>query len=378
MLIAWAIFVSPKSRTVHDHKEGAETGTNRTARGIPGQSFDWRMVESEDYVNYIANLRAIGCPEETIRDLIIADVNKLFEDRRKHLFAARTNRYEYWKPAKQRFTHVFDEQKVAAQQALAKERRTVLKELLGFEPEEKIDYMPWNPLEEMLDFLPPSKRVEIMEFEQRFNARQVVLMNNWADANVQQMFEKQREAELAQILSPEDFEAYQVRRSGTANKVASELTAFDPSEQEFRDILKLRKSIEDEFGTTRNGRLGSAATAKMDEELKNLLGDSRYAEYDRSQSSLYKTIYLVADRNGFSKEAADKVYELKTSAETQADSVRRDQSLTWEQRADALAAIRHKADIAAHAVFSHEALLTLESHGSWLSGIAAPASPVPR
>src|SRR4051794_1792422 len=36
----------------------------------PAQSFDWRMVESEDYKKYIANLRAIGCPEETIRDII--------------------------------------------------------------------------------------------------------------------------------------------------------------------------------------------------------------------------------------------------------------------------------------------------------------------
>ena len=49
----------------------------------PTQSFDWRMVESEDYKKYIANLRAIGCPEETIRDIIIADVNKLFASRKR-------------------------------------------------------------------------------------------------------------------------------------------------------------------------------------------------------------------------------------------------------------------------------------------------------
>src|SRR5258705_5916727 len=48
----------------------------------PAQSFGWRMVESEDYKKYIANLRAIGCPEETIRDIIKADVNKLFASRK--------------------------------------------------------------------------------------------------------------------------------------------------------------------------------------------------------------------------------------------------------------------------------------------------------
>jgi len=33
----------------------------------PAPPIDWQMVESEDYKKYIANLRAIGCPEETIR-----------------------------------------------------------------------------------------------------------------------------------------------------------------------------------------------------------------------------------------------------------------------------------------------------------------------
>src|SRR3954462_879248 len=37
--------------------------------------FQWASVESPDYREYIANLRAIGCPEETIRDIVIADVN---------------------------------------------------------------------------------------------------------------------------------------------------------------------------------------------------------------------------------------------------------------------------------------------------------------
>ena len=42
------------------------------------QLFSWREVESADYATYIANLRDIGCPEQTIRDIIIADVNQLY------------------------------------------------------------------------------------------------------------------------------------------------------------------------------------------------------------------------------------------------------------------------------------------------------------
>ena len=35
------------------------------------QFFTWQEVESDDYPAYIANLRDISCPEQTIRDIII-------------------------------------------------------------------------------------------------------------------------------------------------------------------------------------------------------------------------------------------------------------------------------------------------------------------
>ena len=35
--------------------------------------FRWSQLESTDYRQYIANLRAIGCPELTLRDIIMTD-----------------------------------------------------------------------------------------------------------------------------------------------------------------------------------------------------------------------------------------------------------------------------------------------------------------
>src|SRR5579871_2618058 len=46
------------------------------------QSFNWSEVESPDYRLYIGHLREIGCPEQTIRDIVIADVNKLYQRKR--------------------------------------------------------------------------------------------------------------------------------------------------------------------------------------------------------------------------------------------------------------------------------------------------------
>src|SRR5262245_59632483 len=37
-------------------------------------AFVWSQVESTNYFEYIANLRAIRCPEQTIEDIIAADL----------------------------------------------------------------------------------------------------------------------------------------------------------------------------------------------------------------------------------------------------------------------------------------------------------------
>jgi len=45
----------------------------RTNVFLRRQFFSWQEIESPDYQVYIANLRDIGCPEQTIRDIIIGN-----------------------------------------------------------------------------------------------------------------------------------------------------------------------------------------------------------------------------------------------------------------------------------------------------------------
>jgi hypothetical protein len=92
--------------------------------------FDWRMVESEDYKKYIANLRSIGCPEETIRDIIIADVNKLYESKGKAL-AGPKKKFEFWKPGAGMAGAGIDPERTEKERTLNKEKRTLLTELLA-------------------------------------------------------------------------------------------------------------------------------------------------------------------------------------------------------------------------------------------------------
>ncbi len=49
--------------------------------------FRWSQLESSDYRTYIANLRKVGCPELTIREIVAADVADLFAPQRGPLLA---------------------------------------------------------------------------------------------------------------------------------------------------------------------------------------------------------------------------------------------------------------------------------------------------
>src|SRR5882757_2123017 len=57
-------------------------GQIRTNVVVRRQFFTWQQLESPDYQAYVTNLRDVGCPEQTIRDIIIADVNAMYTRRR--------------------------------------------------------------------------------------------------------------------------------------------------------------------------------------------------------------------------------------------------------------------------------------------------------
>ena len=352
------------------------------------QQFNWRTVESEDYKKYIANLRSIGCPEETIRDIITADVNKLFENRAKEMSGVKTNRYEYWKGGMQMFSKLFDEEKIKARQALAKEKRALLTELLGVAPEEKPDMMAMfggaNPFEEMLDFLTPGQQTQIMELEQKYAGRLMKAVGNGADGEgMKEMakIQKEKDAELAKLLSPQEFEDYQLRMSQTSMVLRMQMGSFEPSEDEFKAIFKEKKKFEDEFGMS-----GMNATEKADkdkmkaaekamkETLKTTLGD-RYVDYELSQDQAYQSIYRVTERNGLGKDSAKKVYDVKKEAESQASALRKDQSLTKEQRDAALKGIRDETESAMKTVLGDKVYGSYEKQAWWLNSISSKPKP---
>src|SRR6185503_16452586 len=89
-------------------------------------TFRWQQVESPDYAVYVENLRSLGMPDKTVRDIIIADVDQLFAQRRRE--EATKQDIEWWRSSPSPETQ---SNTLARARAIEAEREALLAKLLG-------------------------------------------------------------------------------------------------------------------------------------------------------------------------------------------------------------------------------------------------------
>jgi hypothetical protein len=351
--------------------------TNETLKQV-----DWRSVESDDYKKYIANLRSIGCPEETIKDIIVADVNKLFESRRKALKPP-GERFQFWKSGPTARSGP-DEERLNQLQALAKEKRALLRELLGVEvadPQDALAAMT-SQITDMLGFLPSEKQAQVLELEQRYAARLAKFSGQTNEAAVASIraIQAEKEAELNALLSPAERETYDLTTSRTASTMRSQLGDFDPNEQEFRDIFKARRKLDEEFRrfsdqndpASRDGR--EAALLAAYDEIHKALGDARWADYRSAREwQTGSALRQIAEAEGIAKSEAMKVPDIRDAALIQALRLRADRNLSAGQFQTAMQAVQAETRNAIIGVLGPKAggtLLDNPATKSWLGEMA--------
>ncbi len=215
--------------------------------------FDWRQVESSDYGAYIKNLRAIGCPEQTVRDIVVADINALFDGKEKT--AQRTNQVEFWHPGNGPLSVALKGNLEELHTRFEKVRSSVLKQLLG----EATDVAPRafeisdNEVRiAILDFVPEEERVSVAtavsEVEKPFKDHFLpkLKISDWNDQDRADYgkYCQERGEQLLKLLGPAGKDDYDLRVSNLAGKMRFCLPGIDMSEDEFRQIYSFAKEYE--------------------------------------------------------------------------------------------------------------------------------------
>jgi LysM repeat protein len=342
------------TRPGRESRSPALAPTNQAAPG-PGatnivvrrQFFSWHELESDDYPTYIANLRDIACPEQTVRDIIIADVNALYA--RKRAQEIMTPEQQWWRSEPD--TNVL---RTAMQMAreLEQQRRDLLARLLGTNWESgDLANLP-RPSRQgiildgpQLGALPAETKQAIQDVSTRSTERmRAYLEAQTAAGKVPDPVEvaklrQQTRDDLARVLSPPQLEEFLLRYSQNASDLRAELgqlSFFNVTSNEFLSIFRATDNLDQQIQLLSGNDPNTVAQrnsldSARENAIKLALGPERYEEYRDLQDPLYRQSMAQALEAG-TPEAAASIYEINLAAQAQQDSIRSDTNLTASQK----------------------------------------------
>lgn len=356
-----------------------------TASEVVNPAFLWAQLESGDYKEYIARLRAFGVPEKTIRDIIMADVQKMYRPKfaalrpPKRPGPANTN---FWENRNNWYNPNRDMTKEQREQlkALQKEQANLIKTLLGENVYEEISkdsgYPDWT--ERMFGPIPKELRDKVTEMQNVFQEAQSEIyakVDGYVDEDTQadlKTLQRKFRDELATLLSPEQVKEYELRSSDTANQLRWDFSSFGPNEDEFRAIFDYKQAKEDfnkPWSPDDEDKPPSPEAMKAmqqkqknaDDALAKVLGTDRLKEYKLMEDWAYRNLLEA----GVPKESVFKVADVKTTAEAAVNKIRQDQSLNGEQKKEAAKAIRTETEKTLADLLGERRAKSYVGNGGW-------------
>lgn len=350
-------------------------------------NFRWAQLESRDYRQYVANLKAIGCPWDTLKDIIIADLNTLYAPRLAQLRAPMEREAWWLTESSTRRTRWGNDAEASRLEA---EKRVILRELLGIDEVEALNAV-WGVDEQTqqdLSCVPPEKRGDIAEINVTYDHREVEvttrslgIYDREVDMEIKRI-RQERRAAMAKILTPTELFEFDLRFSRTAEDLRNHSPGFEYNEAEFRAAFAAVDKFESEFGE--DGRAydrrdpeqraaRDAARETMKNEVKQALGEQRYTGWRRSQDQDFRMTYDFTHAWSMPDSVAFQVYELKEQGLAAASAIRNDANVSSEQGRAMRREIRAKIEQSIRQVMGEELGTRCLDGGyaGWLNGIAS-------
>ncbi len=344
--------------------------------------FSWSSLESTNYATYVQNLRAIGCPEETVRDVIVADVAKLYSQQRSRIWAAAES-VPYWKTGDNLTAQMTQELR-----RIDVEERALIRELLGVDLDMQLQRFSSDPPARPIDlaYLPVDKQGRVREILQRNRKAQQVFRDRagsvWTDVDSRQLqdLQDQEEAELRAALSSQEYSEYEIRESELSFDLREQLRSLNLTESEFRKVYQARRAYSQadaslaEAGTAvQTGESADSVRAQaedqLDQTLRETLGSERWDRYQRAQEPSYQTLSKLADRLSMPAAVVDQAYEYLHAAQVAMEKVIDDPTVDVSARDAALQSMSQEASSGLRGILGAEGFTLFLGAGGrdWLN-----------
>ena len=379
-----------------DELAAAGTALTGTAESQTGTITTWLDIQSADLKQFVRRLRDAGCPDETVKDIILAEVNRRFATRTQELWPERYEAKPFWKVDNNRRYNSEQQKKNRTQwrkdRELQKEKSALLVELLGVDPEKQqriedgYDEFYYNWQERQVSFLPESKRESVLQLLDEFQGKQQEMYA--ANAGIhdaqsraeQKQLEAEKLAALAQILSPSELREYELREFAISRQTGRNTSLSELSREEFESLFDINKKFGDSIHSwgdlTKDERKAAEANkAAMKAEMTAALGEPKVKEMERAADYYYQQLQRLAKKNDLPVESAGKVYDYKSTAEDTVKKLNSNKDMTGEQRQAALQQIRTETEETLKKTLGDKAYKSyLKNGGWWINNIAPQQS----
>lgn len=323
----------------------------RTSVVVRKQFISWAEVESSNYPTYIENLRVVGCPESTIRDIIVADVNQLYAIKRATEVV--TAEQQWWRSEPSPEVVKAAEDRL---EALDAERRILLTTLLG--PQWELDDVQNFDLAgavrigpvldgPVLGLLSEDARMAVRAIaltEQDKMAALIMKEGGKVDSVELARIQQEARTRLAEVLTPPQLEEYLLRYSPGAQNLRRELgllQTFNASPTEFRNLFHAVDAIDQQLALTRwtedpiSQKQRDSLVEQRENAIRTALGQARYNQFLSLHDEDYRDASLVANDSGTPR-ATKAIVDINRATDLEKAIIEIDPTLTDLQRKIAL------------------------------------------
>jgi len=318
----------------------------------------WDQLESEDYRTYITRLRSINCPEQTIRDIIIADLDKLLAPQFQAIYGRKPD-VKYWQSEEEELANNYDHREWARKEhELDQQKREMIKELVGVDVvRERLKQRGYEDYyERRLTFLPEEKRDAVRSVLEKYDDAEKAIRDREledgepiTDAERQRLrkIREERSQQLDRALTPDERQWYELWVSPSANAVRYSMYGMEATEQEFLSVYQLRRACDDQWNPdeldwNNNTWVNSyqQARADLETQIRQQLGDDRYMQYKRGNDPDYHTLNAAVSRYGLPRNKANDAYDVRLTVQQMSTQIRADNSMSPSQQDEAVAAVK--------------------------------------
>jgi hypothetical protein len=193
---------------------------------------------------------------------------------------------------------------------------------------------------------------------------------------------REERADLVKLLTPRELEEYDLRNSGTADRLRSQLTTFNATEKEFRTLFSILRAQDNERvsgvaeSVSLDPRRQNEANAQVNDQIKAALGPERFADYQRSIDPGYRQTTQLVARLELPPATANQVWAVAQDIQPRVRTLQSDQSLSPDERNRQLAALAAETQARLTATLGARGFEAYRQYGgSWLQMLQPRAAP---